>query len=351
MSVGKISGPVSTFYTEYDGIIYNFYGDAHGDMSAICKDCNDFDIKTKEKINVINNCWDITRILDENFTKAYKEGKYIDFYLEIPFAGKTKILDTTIEENVKKIGYIYKIWSQFLDCYAKKKCYVPTTRFHHINVRKTTGELRGKPVDYDRVLTEMMSQTIQRFIDGLKNDNYQPESVVKLDSLIRDFYFSDKNNIFLKLMLKSQDFIFDVKTLLGNTIDNTGHNMSETIYDTIFDDDMIVFRNNKTLYRIGAQLYGLRNDGREKLADAIEEFILKEYRNTNINSYIKDLWTAFMTIHSGNLKNKNTEKIEEFLKDLKENLRKTVEFRNMSGSFIMDAYALSRMFRVFKNKP
>ena len=88
----KISGPISANYTSFDKKIYNFYGDMHYGMKDTCQPCKDIDLNTLGDTNPpgSESCWDISRVLAENFTKASQEGYWIDFYIEIPFLPRTK---------------------------------------------------------------------------------------------------------------------------------------------------------------------------------------------------------------------------------------------------------------------
>ena len=152
--IKNISGPASIWIGDYDQNRYILMGDVHFDItSGICpSDCMKIeDIQSKEpafvnysensyilgnKVGSDNTCYEITRLLDEIFNEALKTKQYIDFYHEIPFIHKEQKEPT----NVRSIygSYLNKIDTYFSKCFlaTKENCeWKNYVRFHYTDIR------------------------------------------------------------------------------------------------------------------------------------------------------------------------------------------------------------------------
>ena len=145
---GKISGPISAHYTYYDGIKFNFFGDAHLSKEGKCDPCNEED-----------NCYSITDVLKQNFSYADEKQLYIDFFLEMPFRSKT-LKKSPFSED---IDFISQIKNTFEKCITKESCPYKNTRFHYIDIRQaawSTHSLWGIiRLDYNRIVNFPLSCT------------------------------------------------------------------------------------------------------------------------------------------------------------------------------------------------
>ncbi len=337
MDKGKISGPVSAFYTEYEGKVYNFYGDKHYGFSNICQNCT-----------TRNKCWDVIKLLDKNFADAEEDGKYIDFYLEIPFIGKKTIIDKEyVKDNIQNVGYILKIWDHYFDCFTKSECHLNNTRFHYTDMRKSAEPTGSKPVNYEHLLYAHIYDSISTVLTALERNTDFDNDFEDLNILIQDLYFNNKNYLLMELILTSDNYIQDFKNLFSTEINKT--KFENEIYEHIFDPDVIVYRDGKVMHRVRTQLYELEKSGKTDMAKKIIKFILDEYKQLAREEYIKDLWASFRIIYS-RFSNRNKTRVINFLTDIKYNFKKTMRVQTVANTLIMDAYTLARMFRKFNNE-
>ena len=395
----KISGPISAYVTEYNGKKYEFFGDAHYSMTGTCdKPCNDVDITApnfrgslNEMINSNVPCWDIAVLLSNMFNDAAAKGKWIDFYIEIPFI-KLIAPEFHVRSNVEQAGYLYKLYYVFYNCFAKIKCNYSTTRFHYVDVRQQyksvdlaslTDELKhlleamsepqynvGTFASYEMyIVFERIQKSIRRLSEIILKSRMEGNKIERsayieeTDKLVRDLYFSGgqtmtgkiepKNVRLLKLYLLSDNFDRDVKNLMNESILVSTEPIK--LLESLIPVSLIVNRRGKNMHRIRAQLEALENEGQGDLTNRIVPFILETYnREVNVNKII-DLWRSITLTYEGLLdsKFKKFDDVSTLMNKFAIEYKKASKFMSMSvsgASLLMDAYTLARMFRSYPNE-
>jgi hypothetical protein len=391
----KLSGPISAYVTEYNGKKYEFFGDAHYSASGTClKPCNDVNINSDasrmsltQMINSDIPCWDIAVLLSNIFNSAAAEGKWVDFYLEIPFI-KLFPEEKEVKERVEEAGYLYKLYYIFYNCFIKLKCNYSTTRFHYVDVRQQyksvdlaslNDELRalieaergeGIPIfstfaSYEIYLVfDRMKKSINNLGDMIAFKSYDQNAYIEeTDRLVKDLYYSGgqtmrgvvepKNVRLLKLYLLSDNIDADVKELMKESIASVKEPVK--LVEVLVPSTLIVNRRGKNMHRIRAQLEALQNEGQGEMANKIISFILDTY-NTKVNiNLIMDLWTSITLTYQG-LVDKKFKKMENaeilfdrFISEYKK-AQKLFSLSVSGGSLMMDAYTLARMFRTYSNE-
>ena len=385
---GKISGPISAYATEL-GKSYNFFGDAHFSMTKTCKPCKDIKVPSLQVVNPQNadNCYDISLLLAEVFTKASEERKWIDFYIEIPFLttnqNNFKPSSSDISDGIDQFGYIYKLYYIFYNCLNKAGCKYDTTRFHYVDVRleyqksdlkglteemKQIIEMSGQklPPRYSTsfivyesyVSTIRVREAMQEFAKMVMQKERKRNSYIEeTDKLMRELYFSGgqtmagkidpKNFRLFKLYLTSDNFAEDAANLIeSKTVDS---------YKYLVPANLMVNRKGRNMHRIRSQLFALEEEGKGELVQKIVHYLINRYEKTVSNVAIIDLWRSLMIAYDGylNSKYRSLEDVHFLLDKLSQEFNKLTKISSftISGvSLLMDAYTLSRMFREFLGK-
>lgn len=197
---GKISGPISVYATEL-GKSYNFFGDAHFSMTGTCKPCQDISVPSLQVVNPPNgeNCYDISLLLAEVFTKASEERKWIDFYIEIPFLttkNNFKPSSSDVADGIDRFGYIYKLYYIFYNCLNKAGCKYDTTRFHYVDVR-----LEYQKSDLGK-LTEDIKQIIA--MSGQKLPPAYSTSFIVYESYVSTIRVQESMQEFAKMVMRKE---------------------------------------------------------------------------------------------------------------------------------------------------
>lgn len=354
----RLSGPISAYSTTINEKrtqikSFCFFGDAHFSMSGTCKPCKDIDYKTNQLLSPpgSEDCWDISLLLAETFTRYSKEGKYIDFYIESPFISLKTLKDKndpfpSLVEVVNKVnreGYIAKLEAIFYNCLFKLKCEYSTLRIHYVDVRlgyKTvnlpaayetisqfndnqqtkenkqtkekkrnrTQRLEKFPLDYEGMLTmQMVDAVIGILEDKIVTEDRSRDPVIEdVNVLMKDLYFSGgqtmagkvdpKNYRLFELYLISDDFSNDVRKLLdwsqiknSKMLDKLNESFSRIKEVNVNDNGKNngKIKSNLVMHRVRAQLYALEKEGKTKLANDIKSFILGEYRKNTERTMTK----------------------------------------------------------------
>lgn len=382
----KLSGPISAYITNIKDKSFNFFGDAHFSMKNNCSPCQDINLSNLSLSSPpgSENCWDISVLLSKIFTQASEEGKWVDFYLEVPFTGKNSYIPGQKDALSNVDDYLSKLYYIFYNCLNKLKCKYDTTRFHYVDIRleykkldlpKITSELEklmGERIpNYTNDITNYeMSISLERVMTSLeyfnkmvfKNDRRRNKFIETTDKLMRDLYFSGgqtmtgkiypKNVRLFKLYLTSDNFAQDATELMRESLSIAN---DPELNLKLITPSMIVNRRGKNMHRVRAQLEALENEGQEKLAKDIVDFILNQYINNNRTNEIIDLWRGIMIAYDGFIHAKYRSSndinllLSRFGKEI-ERLGKITAFSVTGIALIMDAYTLARMFRKFPDK-
>lgn len=403
---GKISGPISAYINgqinsgdqKYDQK-YMLFGDLHNSLGNNCGVCQDISINNLSPINIDNNsCTDISFLLTEIFEKARLNKEYVDFYLEIPFIprGTKGPSKTFLQQAVKRLGYMYKLYYIFNDCFNKTNCQYDNVRFHYVDVRlkykiidmksmldilkSNIGDVppeimekipKNVPETYETdVITFEKYLTIMRIpkvIDILTNmirfDDRSPQKYIEnTDKLMKATYYSQQTLVGLKepgnsqlfdIYLTSDNFPEAVKQLYQNSLDNIEESKDLLeIYDHLLVPSLIVNRKGKSMHKIRAQLEALEMENKQELADKIVNYLKSEFRSRVVNKDIIQIWDKIIKLYRDLTQSKfrSLGDIEIFKNQIIRDYQIFDELTVLSvdsNSLLMDAYLLARMFRSF----
>jgi hypothetical protein len=148
-----ISGPISSYFFEHNGVKYFLYGDQHQSKENNCDELSNVEEYKDLKLPCVTttrgrdendvNCYDMVAHLDRIFTNAERTEKRVDFYLEVPFQDVDFDLVENIfseqEEKKLKQDYIGSILYYFNKCFKKDKkdCKFSNVHFHYADIRQT----------------------------------------------------------------------------------------------------------------------------------------------------------------------------------------------------------------------
>lgn len=387
MKKDKLSGPISAYVTNMKNRSFNFYGDAHFSMENNCSPCKDINLRdlTVSLPPGSENCWDISVLLAETFTQASNEGKWVDFYLEVPFIGSNTYNPTRKDTLSNVQDYITKLYYIFYNCFNKLNCEYNTTRFHYVDVRLQYKKLKlpefvseleklimmennatytNELINYEmNVSLERVEKSLRKFGDMIAMKKRKRNQYIETtDKLMRDLYFSggqtmsgkiDPKNVRLfKLYLTSDNFAEEATELMKESLTIAN---DPTLNLALVTPTMIVNRRGKNMHRVRAQLEALEIEGQQELAKKIVDFTLNKYINNNRTNQIIDLWRGIMIAYDGFINSKYRSAndtlmlFNKFMNEMDKNMKLT--YFSVSGiALIMDAYLLGRMFRTFPGK-
>jgi hypothetical protein len=334
----EISGISSLYTTNYVDKNYIFIGDRHYNIYE-CEDC------------VPETCIHIIDLLE----KIFNYGNIVDFYLEIPFLGKTGFL-STLEETYKntKFGMLYKTYYKFYDCINKLKCDFNNVRFHYIDIRLgylVRNDLTTYQIFFQYIEAQLLDKCLYILEKIESNVKYEGSDFVD-DSLklIDDFYYNEKfgnkkyQQIF-NIYLKSNDFINDLEKFLANLPKFKDKFFINEIRRRTFNKNISVTRRSKTMSRIRAQLEALEYEGKNDIKDKIEEFVSDGFRKELDTDMYKDAWQSLKILNNGMIEHRYSyENIQKIIKNIR-----AQEYHNTlrGGAYLVDAYTLARSFRTF----
>ena len=325
-----ISGPVSLYIGEYKGKRYYFFGDRHFSFSENCGDlCEDLNAETFEINFHSDYCYTITRFID----MICKSHHMVDIFLEHPYEHKVGSLSMKkFVENNKDRDYLGKILYTFSPCMERPisdRCIYKNARFHYIDIRQ------GK----DKVLTghRFISDLYNIVFDRIINKEIIPD-VYAMITLLKTYFVFEMDLKLLKIYMSSTNYINDIKKYLiefkelyrGKNWDEIQNHVFKFFSQAVVNIPYVK-RNNKIMTRISAQFQGLEDQGDTILANNIKKFIVDKYsqmRSTIPNNY-DDLYQTAVKLDT-TIENQG----QKYLR---------------LSSFLMDAYTLSRMFRIFPN--
>lgn len=382
----RISGPVSSYITEINGKKYEFFGDIHQSISGGCsKPCQDINEMIKGvDLSDPKGCWDISVFLSGIFTEAAKQGKWIDFYLEIPYFKKENVPPREmVKERSLRAGHLYRLFTVFYTCFTKTKCDYSTTRFHYVDVRQEytldlqelVKTLQNMMEDEEKIDMGIRSyemyltmNKIEKAVDNLAQmfiyeDRTKNREIDETAALMRDYYFSGgqtmkgfirpKNERLFALYLTSDNIYEDVKNLMEPSLKSVKNPLK--LMESLLPSNLIVNRNGKNMHRIRAQLEALEKEGKGDIAQKIVQYLTEEFRNKADTNKVIDIWKAVETLYEGYINGRMRDMSggkEMILKVKNEvsNLLKLSKYSVTTASLLMDGYLLARMFRTFPGK-
>lgn len=313
----SLSGPVFAALGKYKGKTYYLFGDNHANTLGTCPPpCN----------SIEDNCLDIMTYID--FLILRDPSIFVDVYIESPFLS---FRTSSQYQPTDTSSFLGLVRTNFYSCLSHhitpNQCPYDNARFHYVDIRQ-------------QILHETQtSASIFLFLDKniLKEESYRPDAsplrgthrqMIRNDFIF--WLFDPKFNRAIKLFklyLTSDNFIFDVKRLIGN-YEFDYLKFGERVFNILFNPANIVYRRDKVMHRIRAQLEFLEYQNNDLLAKSIELFI---YRHA------VDHWEKFRIKI---FKQRTPTRVKEVIHQ---------RFRRLTQEFdvlLMDAYTLGRIFRI-----
>ena len=411
---GTISGPISSYVVtnvKTDKLNTNnkyvLFGDAHYGMENTCVElegtvCNDVNLRTLKPINNDSYCSDVAYLLMEMFNEAELKGEMVDFYLEIPYLQSEIPSSYFFEARVSKLGYLYKLFYVFYDCFTKNQCRFKNVRFHYADVRLkyTVGditnilnELQINPdfaglselqadefikqntpyvTDLNTFSAYLTFQRIENVINQLikmisTNSRNRNEYIENTDILMKNMFYprqtlsgrlDPKNIALFKLYLNSENFVEDAKSLFADELESIQGNQDlMEITNALTSPSLLVNRRGKVMNRVGAQLEALRMEDDElstKMGNIITEFFTTRYteESNKTRSEIIEIWDLIITLYN-NITKARIMSLGDMGKFKDELISKFNKYKILSSidvgvnALFMDVYLMARMFRTF----
>lgn len=359
----KISGPVSAHSLTYNGKKYYFFGDIHRSTEGECKVCSNYVFNVPD-----SRCSTMAKFIVDTITRADKLGEYVDVYIEFPYLTTYKL-----ERFIPKYSDMLPELSHiFWPCFIKKDCPYYNARFHYIDIRQILYSPSSDRVStyFGSIFTSHISDDLVRLSDILKKNinlfqdikrnisgvSSQVEKWSKFNNIIKDFdelmtalfqprFTTEFGNIYLmciKLALESDDYIEDIKRLIGNV------EKGSTIHEYLKGPLLVVNRDGKTMFRARAQLYELEREGQKILAAKIKHYILSRISSEEFtNSEIYDKWTQIMQYYHDSILKTNSSETGVYPQLIKPLINDIITYMLTINAYVIDAYILGRMFRKF----
>ena len=385
-----LSGPVSAFSFLHNlnglDVRFLFFGDEHMSMTQTCpQPCSDINIETHDYIE-IPKCFDIVALLSTIYRQAVKTGVYTDTYLEYQFISK-EISKGFFEdpklllENIKTYGYIHKIYKIFQNCFLKSACGYPTSRFHYTDIRFTnvkeqlhsmltlgqTSSVPSSPelpkpeltetkrieVQFDLIMLTRLDSVVRRMLTEKNRSVIQKEAeqfnqimqIVYKDRVKKsqDYDLSDK--LFLA-SLESDDYTNQVTKLIEGYLFSLPSTVRSKLITELTNPSVISKTDNKIQHRVRKQLYQLEQEGQGELAQKILDFAKEEYFQNALPSEIIKIWNEIYNNFVAFTRDNSLEALLAFGQSQSNVIYQIVRLV-VTGSNIMDAYTLARLFRDF----
>jgi len=375
-----LSGPVSFSSFMFQGRTFNFLGDAHYSTDGTCDELYPSVCTTKNTAD--GSCYDLLDLLKNKFTQAKKDGKYIDFYLELPFRSRVGGDDMTeLATKLQAIklglirhgGYLTDINTIFSTCFIPDKLgcsYAPNVRFHYADIR----QLKSKSTNMISLATYMCTARIKQLFNYLI-------PLVEARKMVRFVDIPDDINAYIELTNALMEALYN----RGQTLSGTKVDITRDIFMSHFDsddfpgeiekildklikphmkylrpgDDIVEItdilkgfystRGGKKVHKVRAQLLALEADGLGGLANSIQHFIVDKYNSvdqTKIYAQWSKFYSIFQNLKKLQVSDKHLLEALDFLKTRVEYME-TMSTLIETDALLMDAYTLPRMFRKY----
>lgn len=386
MNQVQVSGPATLDVFEYGNKRYLLFGDYHESMKDNCGEkCKDIDLETFEFTNDDQEdseiCYDITRLIDKIISDATKSMRGIDVFLEITgvFGEQPHIKD--VKSDIKYSGYLKKMEYIFYNCfYDLEHCRYNNARFHYIDVRSTDFENSFPETIYIHYI-RYIKDTIFEYLDNRESRiTIGFDFFVEMTNIIIKYVYDTVNEqnkyihyLIFEIILTSRDPKKEIDILLEPLKDDLEltyqkYNLIETDkfdkkrmyldYDKLMTDlneiHLVLTKHEPFIHKIRRQLDALIMEKNGALADKIVDFVLKKFKNYNLESYIMKKWNIFLIEYK---KLVNKVGFDLFISDdIKKDVHKVItplvdidewEYKHGPHALWMDTYALARIFRQY----
>lgn len=337
----NISGVISVMKTDYDGKRYYFFSDRHFSTEKSCPEpCQTFNLSTKKRINEhVNNCYEIGSLIDAMIKSSRG---YTDIYFETPFLTQNHTTHKNFAQNIAPVGYLSKTVSEFYPCLTKgEDCLYANARFHYIDLRLASTLTYPISISLD---TYIFSTLLQNSLKKIELNSQDENYIRDFNQLVTYFYVEQANGKtraqeLFDLMLESLDYVSDVQHLIGS-LNLKNASIKNHLSKVLFNPALIVTRGEYQLHRIGAQFYGLVQDGKAELASQIINYLKRMY---SIKRPSQENIRVWFTIYNAYIQHSN--ELMAALNHLKAN---SINYY-LAEALLVDAYTMGRMFRSFRN--
>ncbi len=353
-----LSGPYKAFSGMYKNNKILLFADAHFSLSNECKQpCKYISLPELDIISPPGSetCWEISRLLSDIFNLQNQEGNWVDFFLEIPFAGKNEPKSTAqnVYRAIRSSGNLSKLRYTFYNCFTKHNCQYSNVRFHYSDVRLQDKIVRNMPITLSSYISKRFEISLRIFtsrFNEFDNDIYDRNDFVEdTDKIIKSVYSVGQdeplNKKLFKLYLTSDNYPTDLQKLLMSLIESLKESETKKeLTKQVMTPLLTVNKNGKIMHRARAQLVALEQEGKSDISNLIQDFIISNYNTKTNNSTMIKSWNSFIKIYRSFIRG------EVKRDDLTKARQKYLEFKHSNifiDALLMDTYILSRMFRTF----
>lgn len=329
----SISGPISVTDIQYGNIRFILFADEHLSFEGTC-----IDMECSTASKPIDNpvCYTVDGTIVKIISEANNIGRYVDIYLESPFAGAH--VDELLKDE--ETGPLPKANKLFHYClYDPKECPFKNTRFHYVDMRRTPDyPISVLVVDKLWIfMTEYITrQNADIFLNGkepLEIHLFYYQYVLTIATFLNTDRFIDSNMWqYYRLCIESDDFINDTEMFLNKLLPfdqkyiqrcidlliwryqgSTEYtpkviedvvrggmiqSMIKDIHEWLLYPFIIVKKHGRVMHKLRAQLLGLELQGDLDRAESIKQFIYREISQINISRTTKVFFNYQTTINN-----------------------------------------------------
>lgn len=342
----KISGAITITKTQFHNKNFFFFGDIHKSWTGLCPDpCT-----SMKDQNIINDCVMVDKLLAWIF-ESYQNYK-IDFYLEFPYI--PVLLSSPNRQKFQRRDMLSQMRLEFENCFYRETCSYTNVHFHSIDVR--LGNIENKYLIVLQGIYNLYDQFVKIFQIAVGNQDQQPDDRILNIMKIYDWVSTDNNlHQIFDVYLKSDDYVTEMKILFQPLFSELQGRpkLIQYLEKILFQPKSIVFRRNKSMSRIRAQIEALVEQGDSVLADKITGYISRKFKE-KFGYFKADGWRALMAYYHQYL---NLSIHDRDYLSIKQGI---INFLNQHPTdlsyvpieaLLMDAYTLARMFRLYPDWP
>lgn len=377
-----LSGPVAFSSYYYQGRVFNFLGDMHNSKAGTCDKL--YPSACSQKTTTDGKCFDLIDLLQRTFANAQKSGKYVDFFLELPF--RSKVGGDSLEELHRLLmiaevdkEYILSIQHFFSTCFmpTKRRCpYGSNVRFHYADIRQLMNTYTSLISINSYLFISRLQNCLNYFSEVVTARHYSrsiavpvpKDNFIELTHLLITTLYSRghtmsgktvdiRKDIFMAYF-DSDDFPATIQSIIDSLVAPYQKYIAEEKGNTSIQHITEILRGfysvrgGKKIHKVRAQLLALEDDGMGEMAAKIRDFIMRQYDTVDPTAlYIQ--WMRFYNVYQ-NLKtavdsDKHLMEAMAFVDNIKNFTDETNKLL-MSDALLMDTYVLARMFRVYNGK-
>jgi len=314
MSIISLSGPISSFICEYNGIKYIFFGDRHHNFDDVCP-CEYDTVTLGENfaltyIHKNEKCMDILALLYNIFMNENNKQKRVEFYLENIYKIAYENFISIPKYNKKDI--ISLIYHTFAGCFRKiynrpNDCIFKNVKFYTNDIRSTVNDNNIDSLTYspDMYVSEKISEFTVKITENLKFTNEMIEYYHVLNFLINELYGTNSSNFVPKIIqlfslcMNSDNFLNDVDNLFHDLkYSKYANNYIIKGFFNTFNNVSIKNINGKSMHIIGVEIDKLSKQNARYLKLAIISYFNNKSMNFLNKSSILEYWNIITKLYN-----------------------------------------------------